>query len=54
MVERAEALTSPAYDLGASEEEVRQRWGRHYGALGRGEVEHLSARDRRRTYDNAN
>ena len=36
-VERAEPLTSPAYDLGASEEEVRERWERHYGALCRGE-----------------
>jgi predicted pyridoxine 5'-phosphate oxidase superfamily flavin-nucleotide-binding protein len=33
-VERAMALTSPAYDLGASEQEVRERWGRHYQALG--------------------
>ena len=36
-VERALPLTSPAYDLGASEEEVRERWERHYEALRRGE-----------------
>jgi predicted pyridoxine 5'-phosphate oxidase superfamily flavin-nucleotide-binding protein len=36
-VERALPLTSPAYDLGASEEEVRERWERHYRALGRDE-----------------
>jgi predicted pyridoxine 5'-phosphate oxidase superfamily flavin-nucleotide-binding protein len=36
-VERAQALTSPAYDQGASEQEVRGRWERHYQALGRGE-----------------
>jgi uncharacterized protein len=36
-VERALPLTSPAYDLGASEEEVRDRWERHYEALRRGE-----------------
>jgi hypothetical protein len=36
-VERALPLTSPSYDHGASEEEVRGRWGRHYQALGRGE-----------------
>jgi uncharacterized protein len=36
-VERALPLTSPAYDLGASEEEVRERWERHYRALCRGE-----------------
>jgi predicted pyridoxine 5'-phosphate oxidase superfamily flavin-nucleotide-binding protein len=35
-VERAEPLTSPAYDLGASEEEVRERWERHHLALGQG------------------
>ena len=35
-VERAEPLTSPAYDHGASEEEVRERWERHYQALDRG------------------
>jgi hypothetical protein len=29
-VERARPLTSPAYDLGASEEEVRQRWESYY------------------------
>jgi uncharacterized protein len=36
-VERALPLTSPAYDLGAREEEVRERWERHYQSLGRGE-----------------
>src|SRR5215208_258209 len=30
-------LTSPAYDLGASEEEVRERWERHHEALRKGE-----------------
>ena len=36
-VERALPLTSPAYDLGAREEEVRERWERHLQSLGRGE-----------------
>jgi uncharacterized protein len=36
-VERALPLTSPAYDLGASEEEVRERWERHREAIRRGE-----------------
>ena len=36
-VERALLLTSPAYDLGASEEEVRERWERHHEALRKGE-----------------
>ena len=36
-VGRAMPLTSPAYDLGASEQEVRERWERHYEALRRGE-----------------
>lgn len=36
-VERALPLTSLAYDLGASEEEVRERWERHREAIGRGE-----------------
>jgi uncharacterized protein len=36
-VERALPLISPAYDLGATEEEVRQRWEDHYlGTLGWG------------------
>jgi len=35
-VERALPLTSPAYDLGATEEEVRERWGRHHEAIRRG------------------
>jgi uncharacterized protein len=30
-VARALPITSPAYDLGLSEEEVRERWRRHYG-----------------------
>jgi uncharacterized protein len=38
-VDGALPLTSPAYDLGASEEEVRERWERHYEALRRGESE---------------
>ncbi|HZO70925.1 MAG TPA: pyridoxamine 5'-phosphate oxidase family protein [Ktedonobacteraceae bacterium] len=32
-VERALPLTSPAYDLGATEEEVRQRWLHHWTSL---------------------
>src|SRR5215203_5694772 len=32
-VGRAEPLTSPAYDLGATEQEVRERWERHHEAL---------------------
>ena len=35
-VERALPLTSPAYDLGETEEEVRERWGRHHEAMWRG------------------
>jgi predicted pyridoxine 5'-phosphate oxidase superfamily flavin-nucleotide-binding protein len=35
-VERALPLTSPAYDLGLTEEEVRERWRRHHGSIGRG------------------
>jgi predicted pyridoxine 5'-phosphate oxidase superfamily flavin-nucleotide-binding protein len=35
-VERAQPLTSPAYDLGLSEEEIRARWERHYAAIKRG------------------
>jgi predicted pyridoxine 5'-phosphate oxidase superfamily flavin-nucleotide-binding protein len=30
-VERARPLTSPAYDLGMSEDEVRQQWESNYG-----------------------
>jgi uncharacterized protein len=37
-VERAEPLVSPAYDQGASEEEVRERWERRHQALRRGEA----------------
>ena len=36
-VERAVPLTSPAYDLGASEEEVRERWERYWESMRRGE-----------------
>jgi uncharacterized protein len=36
-VGRAMPLTSPAYDLGATEQEVRERWERHHEALRRGE-----------------
>ena len=36
-VQRALSLTSPAYDLGASEEEVRERWERHRDSIRRGE-----------------
>lgn len=32
-VERALPLISPAYDLGATEEEVRQRWLQHWSTL---------------------
>lgn len=32
-VERAEALTSPVYDLGRTEEEVRESWRRYYAGL---------------------
>ena len=32
-VGRAMPLTSPAYDLGATEQEVRERWERHHEAL---------------------
>ena len=38
-VERAVPVTSPAYDLGASEAEIRARWERHYEALKRGKEE---------------
>jgi predicted pyridoxine 5'-phosphate oxidase superfamily flavin-nucleotide-binding protein len=36
-VERALPLTSPVYDLGTSEEGVRERWERHHEAIRRGE-----------------
>jgi hypothetical protein len=32
-VHRAQLVDSPAYDLGASEDEVRARWERHYRSL---------------------
>jgi uncharacterized protein len=32
-VDRALPLTSPAYDIGLSEEEVRARWRGHYGLV---------------------
>jgi uncharacterized protein len=35
-VERALPLTSPAYDLGLAEEEVRAMWERHYEAIRQG------------------
>ncbi len=38
-VERALPLTSPAYDLGLTELEVRERWERHHEAVGRGRAE---------------
>jgi len=37
-VDRALPLASPAYDLGATQEEVRERWERHREALRRGEA----------------
>ena len=37
-VERALPLTSPAYDSGATEEEVRERWERHHEAIRRGKA----------------
>jgi uncharacterized protein len=36
-VERARPLTSPAYDLGAGEDEVRRRWEAYYCGEGRRE-----------------
>ena len=38
-VERALPLTTPAYDLGATEEEVRGRWERYHVAIRRNEAE---------------
>ena len=38
-VERAVPVTSPAYDVGLSEAEIRNRWERHYEALKRGNEE---------------
>ena len=37
-VERAQAIDSPAYDVGASEDEIRERWERHFRSIraGRG------------------
>jgi hypothetical protein len=32
-VERAEPVTSPAYDLGATEEELREQYAAYYGEL---------------------
>jgi hypothetical protein len=32
-VEHAPSVTSPAYDLGFSEAEIRERWERHYEAI---------------------
>jgi predicted pyridoxine 5'-phosphate oxidase superfamily flavin-nucleotide-binding protein len=38
-VEQALPVTSPAYDLGLSEEEIRARWERHYQAIRQGSEE---------------
>lgn len=38
-VEQALPVTSPAYDLGHSEEEIRARWERHHEAIKRGSEE---------------
>jgi predicted pyridoxine 5'-phosphate oxidase superfamily flavin-nucleotide-binding protein len=38
-VEQALPVTSPAYDLGLSEEEIRARWERHHEAIKRGSEE---------------
>ena len=38
-VERALPVTSPAYDLGLSEAEIRARWERHHEAMKRGSEE---------------
>jgi predicted pyridoxine 5'-phosphate oxidase superfamily flavin-nucleotide-binding protein len=38
-VEQALPVTSPAYDLGLSEAEVRARWERHHEAIKRGSEE---------------
>ena len=38
-VEQALPVTSPAYDLGLTEAEVRERWERHYEALKHGSEE---------------
>lgn len=35
-VEQALSVTSPAYDLGLSEAEIRGRWERHFAAIERG------------------
>jgi uncharacterized protein len=37
-VERALPLTSPAYDQGATEDEVRSRWRHYWDSLDRGET----------------
>jgi predicted pyridoxine 5'-phosphate oxidase superfamily flavin-nucleotide-binding protein len=38
-VEQALAVTSPAYDVGLSEAEIRERWERHFEAIKRGSQE---------------
>ena len=38
-VEHALPVTSPAYDLGLSEAEIRARWERHHEAVKRGSEE---------------
>jgi predicted pyridoxine 5'-phosphate oxidase superfamily flavin-nucleotide-binding protein len=37
-VERAQAIDSPAYDLGLTEAEVRARWDRHWQAVRAGDA----------------
>ncbi len=37
-VQRAQAIVSPAYDLGLSEDEVRDRWERYYQTLRAGKA----------------
>ncbi len=37
-VQSAQPIDSPAYDLGATEAEVRARWERHYEAVRRGKT----------------
>jgi len=37
-VQRAQAMYSPAYDLGLTEAEVRARWDSHWATISRGEA----------------
>ena len=39
-VTAAQPLDSPAYDYGATEEEVRARWERHHALLGAARTGH--------------